>query len=148
MQWSKRCRFDPWVRKIPWSRKWQPTPVFLPGKSHGQRSLEATVRGVSRVGPWLRVKAHLSSVALLGGSRTHQASAIGGHSCVPAVFYAKSRRLVTRSLSHCLAAGTVTPRGPREHVPSWRPRAHPSWAMAAPSSNKTAAIRTLLPSAG
>ena len=29
----------PWVRKIPWRRKWQPTPVFLPGKSHGQRSL-------------------------------------------------------------------------------------------------------------
>ena len=27
------------VRKIPWRRKWQPTPVFLPGKSHGQRSL-------------------------------------------------------------------------------------------------------------
>ena len=33
-------RFDPWVRKTPWRRKWQPTPVFLPGKSHGQRSLE------------------------------------------------------------------------------------------------------------
>ena len=32
--------FDPWVRKIPWRRKWHPTPVFLPGKSHGQRSLE------------------------------------------------------------------------------------------------------------
>ena len=31
--------FDPWVRKIPWSRKWQPTPVFLPGKFHRQRSL-------------------------------------------------------------------------------------------------------------
>ena len=30
---------DPWVRKIPWRRKWQPTSVFLPGKSHGQRSL-------------------------------------------------------------------------------------------------------------
>ena len=29
----------PEVGKIPWSRKWQPTPVFLPGKSHGQRSL-------------------------------------------------------------------------------------------------------------
>ena len=28
-----------WVRKIPWRRKWQPTPVFLPGESHGQRSL-------------------------------------------------------------------------------------------------------------
>ena len=31
--------FDPWVEKIPWRRKWQPTPVFLPGESHGQRSL-------------------------------------------------------------------------------------------------------------
>ena len=35
----KGCRFDPWVGKIPWSRTWQPTPVFLPGKFHGQRSL-------------------------------------------------------------------------------------------------------------
>ena len=36
---SLRPRFDPWVRQIPWRRKWQPTPVLLPGKSHGQRSL-------------------------------------------------------------------------------------------------------------
>ena len=35
----RRRRFNPWVRKIPWRRKWQPTPVFLPGKSHGQSSL-------------------------------------------------------------------------------------------------------------
>ena len=34
----KRRRFDPWVRKITWRRKWHLTPVFLPGKSHGQRS--------------------------------------------------------------------------------------------------------------
>ena len=34
----RRCGFHPWVRKIPWRRKWQPIPVFLPGKSHGQRS--------------------------------------------------------------------------------------------------------------
>ena len=34
-----RDRFSPWVRKIPWRRKWQPTPGFLSGKSHGQRSL-------------------------------------------------------------------------------------------------------------
>ena len=37
-----QCRkheFNPWVRKITWLRKWQPTPVFLPGESHGQRSL-------------------------------------------------------------------------------------------------------------
>ena len=30
---------DLWVRKIPWRRKWQPTPVILPGEFHGQRSL-------------------------------------------------------------------------------------------------------------
>ena len=35
----KRRWFDPWVGKIPWRRAWQPTPVFLPGESHGQRSL-------------------------------------------------------------------------------------------------------------
>ena len=35
----RRPGFDPWVRKIPWRRKWQPTPIFSPGKSHGQRSL-------------------------------------------------------------------------------------------------------------
>ena len=34
----RRCGFGPWVRKIPQRRKWQPLPVFLPGKSHGQRS--------------------------------------------------------------------------------------------------------------
>ena len=37
--------FEPWVRKIPWRRKWQSTPVFLPGESHGQRSLMG-------YGPW------------------------------------------------------------------------------------------------
>ena len=39
---SYQCRrrgFDSWVGKIPWSRKWQPTPVFLLGNSHGKRSL-------------------------------------------------------------------------------------------------------------
>ena len=35
-QW---CRLDPWVGRIPWDRKWQPTLVFLPGKFHGQSSL-------------------------------------------------------------------------------------------------------------
>ena len=34
-----RSRFDPWVRKIIWRRKWQPTPIFLAGESHEQRSL-------------------------------------------------------------------------------------------------------------
>ena len=36
---KRRHRFDPWVGKIPWRGPWQPTPVFLPGESHGQRSL-------------------------------------------------------------------------------------------------------------
>ena len=38
-QCRRQCWFNPWVRKIPWRRAWQPTPVFLPGKSHGQRNL-------------------------------------------------------------------------------------------------------------
>ena len=37
--------FNPWVRKIPWRRAWQPTPVFLPGESHGQRACQATAPG-------------------------------------------------------------------------------------------------------
>jgi len=41
----RRCCFDPWVGKIPWRRKWQPTPVFLLGESHRQRSLVGN-------GPW------------------------------------------------------------------------------------------------
>ena len=36
---DKKCGFDPWVQKILWRRKWQPTPVFLPGQSHGERGL-------------------------------------------------------------------------------------------------------------
>ena len=47
---SSQCRrlgFDPLVRKIPWRRKWLPIPVFLPGESHGQRSLWATVQGAA-----------------------------------------------------------------------------------------------------
>ena len=40
-------KFGPWVREVPWRREWLPTPVFLPGKSHGQRSLAS-------YGPWGR----------------------------------------------------------------------------------------------
>jgi len=42
-----RDSFDPWVGNIPWRKKWQPTPGYLPGKSHGQRSLAG-------YGPWNR----------------------------------------------------------------------------------------------
>ena len=37
---QERCVFDPWVQERTCSKKWQPTPAFLPGKFHGQRSLE------------------------------------------------------------------------------------------------------------
>ena len=51
----KRRGFDPWVGTIPWRRKWQPTPVFLAGESHGQRSL----KGYS---PQSCKSTHLSSI--------------------------------------------------------------------------------------
>ena len=52
-EFTCQCRtqgFNPWIGKIPWRRKWQPTPVFLSGKSHGQRSLA----GYSLWGPRIR----------------------------------------------------------------------------------------------
>ena len=46
---SRQCRRHRFESgRSPWRRKWQPTPVFLPGKSHGQRSLRATVHGVTQ----------------------------------------------------------------------------------------------------
>ena len=50
----RRRRFNPWARKIPWRREWQPTPVFLPGDFHGQRSLVGyIVCGVTKSQTWL-----------------------------------------------------------------------------------------------
>ena len=43
-----RCGFDSWVEMIPWRRAWQPTPVFLPGEPHGQRSVRAMVHTVAK----------------------------------------------------------------------------------------------------
>ena len=52
-----RHRFDPCVGRILWRKKWQPTPVFLPGKSHGQRILLGySPRGHKRVGHKLETK--------------------------------------------------------------------------------------------
>ena len=50
---TRRSRLDPWVGKIPWRRAWQPTPVFLPGESHGQRSLEGYC-------PWSRKESDMT----------------------------------------------------------------------------------------
>ena len=48
-QVQSRPGFDPWAGKMPWSRKWQLTPIFLPGEFHGQRSLLGyTVHGIAK----------------------------------------------------------------------------------------------------
>ena len=54
----KRHGFNPWVKKISWSRKRQPIPVFLPGKFHGQRSLAGYSPGGHRESTWLSDWAH------------------------------------------------------------------------------------------
>ena len=49
--WCRRLQFDTWFGNIPWRRKWQPTPVFMSGKFHGQRSLEGhSPRGCKTAG--------------------------------------------------------------------------------------------------
>ena len=56
----RRLGFKLWVGKIPWRRKRQPTPVFLPGKSHGQRNLAGySPWGCKRVGHDLATKEHI-----------------------------------------------------------------------------------------
>ena len=80
----RRHRFDPWVGKIPWRREWLPTPGFLPGEFHEQRSLAGhSPWGCRRVGPDLETKqqqptgqAHnynsfLCSIKLLGSNKPY-----------------------------------------------------------------------------
>ena len=52
-QWGRPGLY-PWVGKISWRRAWQPTPVFLPGESHRQRSLVGYVHGVPKSWTWLK----------------------------------------------------------------------------------------------
>ena len=62
----KKHRFDPWVRKIPWGRKWQPTLMFLPEKSHGWRSLASYSpwgRKESGTSEWLSMHTQCGEIA-------------------------------------------------------------------------------------
>ena len=87
-QWSRirlqcrRCKFRPWVEKIPWRRKWQLTPVILPGKSHGQKSLVHYIPRVTKsdmterpsthyTNWWVCVKAHKLYIKLTWSSQWH-----------------------------------------------------------------------------
>ena len=63
---NKKFGFGPWVRKIPWWKEWQPTPVFLPGESMDRGAWRATVHGVAKC--WTQLKQlsmHTESVDLV-----------------------------------------------------------------------------------
>ena len=66
----RRCRLDPWVRKIPWRKKWQHTPGFLPGKFHGQSLAGPQSRKESDRTEYTRMTPTLcllgSSISLMG----------------------------------------------------------------------------------
>ena len=64
----RRCRrhgFNPLIRKSPWRRKWQPTPVFLLGKSHGWGAQLATVLGITKSGTQLSDWARINTGMLM-----------------------------------------------------------------------------------
>ena len=64
LQWG-RPAFDPWIRKMPWRRKWQPAPVFLPVESHGWRSLVGySPRGRKESNTTERLHTHLHTALL------------------------------------------------------------------------------------
>ena len=71
----RRPGFDPWVRKIPWRREWQPTLVFSPGKSHGRRSLT----GYSLWGhkSWTRLSCYTTTLIIEKWDHGHHRSAVG-----------------------------------------------------------------------
>ena len=69
----KICGFDPWVKKIPWSRNWQLTVVFLSGKFHGERRMWATIHRVTK--SWTRLKRHSTHT---GGSSGKESTCNAG----------------------------------------------------------------------
>ena len=89
-EFACQCRrhgSDPWVRKIPWRRKWQPAPVFLTGKSHGQRSLKGySPWGNKRVGHDLATK--IITVTRRNISLLSMMLALGHRLCWAVCYYA------------------------------------------------------------
>ena len=59
----RRHGFDPWVGKIPWRRKWQHTPVILPGESHGEEPGGIQSMGSQRAGHAERLSMHLDDLS-------------------------------------------------------------------------------------
>ena len=73
----KRCKFDPWIGKIPWRRAWWPIPVFLPGESHGQRSLEGCSPQGCKVSD--TTKETMLAVTILSSSMFHDGKVARKH---------------------------------------------------------------------
>ena len=67
----RRFRLDPWVGKIPWRRKWKPTPVFLPGKSRGQGSLVGYSPWGHRVRHYCELVAKTTLLQRMGHHQAH-----------------------------------------------------------------------------
>ena len=64
-----KCGFEHWVWKIPWGRKWQPTPVFLSGKLHGQRSLGSSAWSQTWLSNWACTHTQRFVIAFLPRSK-------------------------------------------------------------------------------
>ena len=101
----KRRAFDPWVGKIPWRRAWHPAPLFLPGESHGQRSLAGH-------SPWGWKELDKSEVTQHAHARQFWTVATPSELPHP----------LPRCPSACLAVSNAPPRGPRARrgPHSWR----------------------------
>ena len=101
----QRPGFDPWVGKIPWRRKWQPTPVRLPGESHGQRSLAGySPRGHRESNTTERLHCTVLYCTVAGiPARSHSSRLpFSGHSaCWDCVFILGSPALVAIPAPHC-----------------------------------------------
>ena len=119
----QETRFSPWVRKTPWSWKWQPTPVLLPGKSHGQRSLAGTLSWIRRL---LRTLPSLTPQNWPVDRGGRPVNWLRGPIQSPGSTESRSQ---AESLSHtCLYRALPLrgpqPRGeagPQAHLPSWLP---------------------------
>ena len=73
----RRCGFDFWVGRIPWRRKWQPTPVFLPRKSHRQRSCVGYSPRVAKSETWLNSNRKMFHLYMYHNFFIH--SSVNGH---------------------------------------------------------------------
>ena len=110
-----------WVGKIPWSRKWQPLPVFLPSKFHGWEAWRTTVHGVTQSRTWLSTSpphTHTCTYSSLWGVnlplRIHRDSCLQGSS-VRAIFQTR----ILEGVSPFLLQGIFLTQGLNPHLLSF-----------------------------